>query len=106
MPNIGVFGIGMGGQGALGFAYRFGRHFRRRRRDLPAIDFHLLYGRGTILDSLFASAEETRQHTAILHLHPLNWPVNQLFCCDPRDPQWLAGAEAAREQAVVVRDSG
>ncbi len=92
-PNIGVFGIGMGGQGAIGLAYRFGRQYPVVAAISPAIDFHLLHGRGTILDQLFTSTEETRQHTPILHLHPLNWPEHQLFCCDPRDPQWLTGCE-------------
>ena len=92
-PNIGLFGIGMGGQGSIGLAYRFGRQFPVVAAISPAIDFHLLHGRGTVLDELFATSEETRQHTPILHLHPLNWPEHQLICCDPRDPQWFTGCE-------------
>lgn len=92
-PAIGLFGIGMGGQGALNIAYRHGRDFAIVAAVSPAIDFHLLYGRGTILDELFESPEAARQETAILHLHPLNWPEHQLILCDPRDPQWHVGAE-------------
>ena len=92
-PAVGLFGIGMGGQGALNIAYRHGRDFAVVAAVSPAIDFQLLHGRGTILDELFESPEAARQETAILHLHPLNWPEHQLILCDPRDPQWHVGAE-------------
>lgn len=92
-PAVGLFGIGMGGQGALNTAYRHGRDFAVVAAVSPAIDFQLIHGRGTILDELFESPEAARQETAILHLHPLNWPEHQLILCDPRDPQWHVGAE-------------
>jgi pimeloyl-ACP methyl ester carboxylesterase len=92
-PNIGLLGIGMGGQGALNLAYRNGRSFAAVAAISPTIDFQKLHGKGTLLDEMFASAELVRQQTPILHLHPLNWPDKQFFCCDPRDPLWFESCE-------------
>ena len=59
----------------------------------PTIDFHRVYGEGLPLDDMFESAELARQQTAILHLHPLNWPRHQFIACDPADATWLADSE-------------
>jgi hypothetical protein len=42
---------------------------------------------------MFASPEDARQETAILKIHPLNWPKHQFVVCDPRDEYWFESAE-------------
>ena len=40
-----------------------------------------------------SDAEDARQDTATLHIHPLNWPRHQFFCCDPADVRWHESAD-------------
>lgn len=91
-PQIGLLGISMGGQGALQLAYRDARRFPVVAAISPAIDFHILHGHGSELDRFFESAEAARQQTVTLHLHPLGWPPQQLFVCDPTDV-WHEGCD-------------
>lgn len=90
-PAIGLTGISMGGQGVLQLAFRHGRDFPVVASISGAIDFHQLYGLGLPLDEMFPDAEEARQATAILHLHPLAWPRHMLLVCDPTDSDWIDG---------------
>lgn len=92
-PQIGLLGVGMGGQGALQLAYRHARQFPVVAAISPAIDFHILHGRGTEIDDLFEDPEAARQETVTLHLHPLGWPPHQLLVSDPSDPLWHEGSE-------------
>ena len=92
-PRIALTGTSMGGQGVLQLAYRYAREFPVVAAIAPAIDFHNWYGRGLPLDEMFSSREHARQHTAILQIHPLNWPRHQLFVCDPADEEWFEGTE-------------
>lgn len=92
-PGIGLTGISMGGQGVLQLAYRYAREFPVVAAIAPAIDFHNWYGRGLPLDEMFSSREDARQHTAILQIHPLNWPRHQLLACDPADEEWFDSAD-------------
>lgn len=93
VPSIALTGVSMGGQGALQLAYRHGRDFPVVAAVSPVVDFHDWYGRGLPLDDMFENAEAARQQTAILHLHPLNWPREQLLTCDPSDRDCLPGVE-------------
>lgn len=92
-PHVGLCGNSMGGQGALQLAYRDARRFPVVAAISPAVDFHTWYGRGLPLDEMFSSAEQARQETATLNIHPLNWPKQQLFVCDPTDADWFEGCE-------------
>jgi S-formylglutathione hydrolase len=92
-PRIGVTGIGMGGQGALNLAFRHARSFPVVAAIAPDVDFHQWHGRGLPLDRMFPSREAARQQTAILHLHPLNWPPHMLIVCDPVDRACFEGTE-------------
>lgn len=92
-PQIGLLGVGMGGQGALQLAYRFPREFPVVVAIAPLVDFHEWHGRGTALDEMFATREAARQETATLHVHPLNWPPQQLIVCDPLDADCFEGCE-------------
>jgi hypothetical protein len=92
-PRIGLLGIGMGGQGVLQLAYRWPRDFPVVSAIAPAVDFHNWHGYGLSLDRMFRSREAARQESAILHIHPLNWPKRQFLCCDPADEYWFEGTD-------------
>ena len=101
-PLIGLVGTSMGGQGALRLAYRHPTVFPVAAAIAPAIDFHLaLRDLHAIPDGdlfanlyeIYGDVERARQDTAILHVHPLNWPRHQWFASDPDDWQWHDGAE-------------
>ncbi|QDT36325.1 alpha/beta hydrolase-fold protein [Stratiformator vulcanicus] len=92
-PRIPLSGVSMGGQGALQLSYRQPREFPIVAAISPAVDFQIWHGRGLPLDEMFATAEAARQATAILELHPLNWPRHQLILCDPTDEEWFESAE-------------
>ena len=92
-PYIALLGVSMGGQGVLQWAYREARRFPVVAAISPAIDFHRCWGQGLPLDDMFPTAEEARQETVILKIHPLDWPRHQLLVCDPRDEYWFEGVE-------------
>jgi S-formylglutathione hydrolase len=83
--RMAVMGVEMGGQGALQLAYRHARKFPTVVAISPKVDFETWWGHGTSLDTLFPDREAARQRTAILHLHPLDYPKNQMLLCDPAD---------------------
>lgn len=92
-PAIALSGISMGGQGALQLAYRDARTFPVVVAISPAIDFNTWYGNGLPLDEMFEDAEDARQATATLQIHPLNWPRSQFLLCDPIDADWIESCE-------------
>lgn len=87
-----LLGVSMGGQGVLQLAYQNARLFPIVAAISPTVDFHQLYGSGIALDRMFPDAEQARQATVVLNLHPLSWPAHQFFCCDPADHDWFDGA--------------
>ncbi|MCE9546661.1 MAG: esterase [Planctomycetia bacterium] len=96
-PGIALLGTSMGGQGALRLAFRHPNVFPLAAAISPAIDFHLRYDeQDETLPLMYADAEAARQDTATLHVHPLNWPRNLWFCCDPLDYRWHESAERLR----------
>lgn len=96
-PRIALLGTSMGGQGALRFAYKYPNHFPVVAAISPALDYHLWLKQGDpVLQEMYDSTESARQDTALLHIHPLNWPRNQYFCCDPTDHEWYDGNDRLR----------
>jgi S-formylglutathione hydrolase FrmB len=96
-PKIGLLGTSMGGQGALRLAYRYPQRFPVVAAISPAIDFHKRHAEGDeILRQMYPDAEAARQDTALLHIHPLNWPRHQFFCCDPEDERWWDSVDRLR----------
>lgn len=89
-PQIGLLGTSMGGQGALRLAYKHPNTFPVVAAISPAIDYYLRmeWGEGETLHEMYRDSEQARQDSATLHIHPLNWPRNQFFCCDPNDRWW------------------
>lgn len=88
--QIGLLGTSMGGQGALRLAYRYPDKFPVAAAISPAVDYQVRMdtGEDETLDEMYNDPEEARQDTALLHVHPLNWPRHQFFCCDPTDEWW------------------
>jgi len=106
-PGIAILGTSMGGQGALRLAYRHPNTFPVAAAIAPAIDFHAAMREahqrpdGEFYDTLweiYGDVERARQDTAILHVHPLNWPRHQLFASDPADEHWFDGADRLRSK--------
>jgi S-formylglutathione hydrolase FrmB len=97
-PQLAILGISMGGQGALRIAYKHPDIFPTVAAISPAIDFQKRIEERVDpgLDFMYRDAEDARQDTALLHIHPLNWPRNQFFCCDPVDVRWHGSAERLR----------
>jgi S-formylglutathione hydrolase FrmB len=93
-PRMALLGTSMGGQGALRQAYKFPNVFPVVAAISPAIDYHFRYEQGDVtLQQMYRDWEDARQDTAILHVHPLNWPRHQWFCCDPTDQTWFDSAD-------------
>jgi hypothetical protein len=90
-PNIGILGIGMGGQGGLRFSFKYPDLFPIVAAITPAIDHQrCLFDEESFLNQMYFSEEAIRQDTATLHIHPLNWPRNIWFCSHPI---WLDSAQ-------------
>jgi S-formylglutathione hydrolase FrmB len=98
LPQLALLGVSMGGQGALRIAYKHPNMFPTVAAISPAIDFQKRIEEGVDpgLDFMYHDAEVARQDTATLHIHPLNWPRNQFFCCDPTDVRWHESADRLR----------
>jgi len=97
-PRLALLGVSMGGQAALRIAYKFPNVFPTVAAISPAIDFQKRIAEGVDpgLDLMYGDEESARQDTATLHIHPLNWPRNQFFCCDPMDVRWHESADRLR----------
>lgn len=97
-PQLALLGVSMGGQAALRMAYKHPNVFPTVAAISPAIDFQKRMEEGIDpgLDSMYRDVEDARQDTATLHIHPLNWPRHQFFCCDPADTRWHESADRLR----------
>src|SRR5688572_25955785 len=95
-PQIGLLGTSMGGQGALRFAYKYPDRFPVVAAMSPAIDYQTRFEEDEVLQAMYADPEAVRQETALLYVHPLNWPRHQFFCCDPTDHRWWDSADRLR----------
>lgn len=102
-PGIALLGTSMGGQGALRLAFKHPDTFPVAVAISPAIDYHLRFDEGdATLPLMYTDAESARQDTAILHVHPLNWPRHIWFCCDPTDRRWYEGADRLRMKLAAL----
>jgi S-formylglutathione hydrolase len=94
---VGLLGMSMGGQGALRLAFKHPRLFPAVAALAPVIEYHELYGQGTVLDGMYDSKEQCRQDTVPMHVQPGNVPPHIFFCMDP-DDRWLRGCERLVEK--------
>ncbi len=102
-PRIALLGTSMGGQGALRLAFKHPNKFPVLAAISPAIDYHLRMDEGDeTLVAMYADKEAARQDTATLHVHPLNWPRNIYFACDPSDLRWHESAERLRMKLAAL----
>ncbi|NOY41531.1 MAG: esterase family protein [Planctomycetes bacterium] len=96
-PQLALMGASMGGQGVLRLAYKHPNLFPVLAAIFPSIDFQIRIEEGDpVLSQMYRDAEDARQDTATLHIHPLNWPRHQWFCCDPVDYRWHNSADRLR----------
>lgn len=97
--QVALLGTSMGGQGALRLSYKFPDTFPIAAAISPAIDHQRRMEfpeEDEPLFDMYEDPEDCRQDTALLHIHPLNWPRHQFFCCDPTDYPWADSADRLR----------
>ncbi len=96
--SIGLFGVSMGGQGALRLALKRPDLFPVVAGISAAIDYHDLYGQGSPIDEMYESKEQCRQDTAPMHIHPSKHPAHIFYCIDPDDREWIRGNDRLHEK--------
>jgi len=101
-PAVGLAGEGMGAQGALRLALKHPREFPVVAAVSPAIDYYRQWNEEPSLAELYRDAEAARQDSATLHVHPLAWPRNMWFACDPADSLWYDGADRLRMKLAAL----
>lgn len=102
-PRIGLLGTSMGGQGALRLAFKHPSIFPVVAAISPAIDYQIRFDEGDqVLWAMYDDRESVRQDTATLHVHPLNWPRNIWFSCDPTDARWHESADRLRMKLAAL----
>jgi S-formylglutathione hydrolase len=102
LPAIGLLGISMGGQGALRLAFKHPQLFPAVAGISSALDYHERYGQGLALDDMYDSKEQCRQDTALLHVHPSQYPPHLFFCIDPDDREWYRGNDRLHEKLSAL----
>lgn len=103
-PGIGLFGISMGGEGALRFSFKYPNTFPVVAAIAPAIDYWQRMKRSydDPLWQMYSEPEQARQDSATLHIHPLNWPRNIWYACDPADLDWHESADRLRMKLAAL----
>ena len=99
--GVAVAGVGMGGQGAVRIGLKYPARFPVVASIRGAFDFHEQYGQGTPLDDMYPSRERARQDTAVLHVHPHDWPPHIWFACHPASA-WYRGNDRLHEKLTAV----
>lgn len=97
-PRLGLFGISMGGQGALRLGFKQPALFPVVAGISSAIEYNLVMYQDRVLDELYSSKEQCRQDTALLHINPHTYPPAVWFCCDPTDDPWYRGNDRLHEK--------
>jgi S-formylglutathione hydrolase len=100
--GVGLFGVSMGGQGALRLAFKYPDLFPVVAAVSAAVEYHEAYGRGSVLDEMYDSKEQCRQDTAPMHLQPGRFPPHVLFCIDPDDINWFRGNDRLDEKLSAL----
>lgn len=100
--SIGVMGISMGGQGALRLAFKYPQLFPVVAGISSALDYHDLYGEGSVLDEMYDSKEQCRQDTALMHVPPFQPPPHIFFSIDPEDVDWIRSNDRLHEKLSAL----
>lgn len=110
---VAIAGVGAGGHAALRMAYKRARELPIVAAWRPAVDSYALLGRGLPpsaevddeavrdLAARYRDAEQCRQDSAVLHIHPLGWPKRQWFGC-PAGDVWWDGADRLRMKLTAL----
>ncbi len=51
---------------------------------------------------MYTSKEQCRQDTALMHIHPSNWPPHLFFAIDPEDVDWFRGNDRLHEKLTAL----
>jgi esterase/lipase superfamily enzyme len=94
---VGLFGVGMGGQGALRMGFKHPETFPVVAALSAAVECQEVYGAGYGLEEMYDSKEQCRQDTAPMHVHPSRQPSHLFFAVDP-DDAWLRGNDRLHEK--------
>ncbi|MFO0846106.1 MAG: alpha/beta hydrolase-fold protein [Gemmataceae bacterium] len=101
-PAVGLLGVSMGGQGALRLAFKHPKTFPVVAAIAASIEFQNWYGLGYALDQMYDSKEQARQDTALLHIHPNDYPSHVWFRVDPTDREWWRGNDRLHEKLAAL----
>lgn len=96
--QVAVAGVSMGGQGALRLGLKYPRQFPIVASIAGAIDFQHWHGHGSPLDRMYASAEQCRLDSAVIHLDGCKFPPHIWFVCDPADSLCYQGNDRLHEK--------
>jgi pimeloyl-ACP methyl ester carboxylesterase len=96
-PALGLFGISMGGQGALRLAFKYPDTFPVVAAVSSAIEYYEWYGTERSVTETYDSKEQCRQDSAPMHVHPSRFPPHVFFCIDP-DDVWFRGNDRLHEK--------
>ena len=97
-PRLGLFGVSMGGQGALRLGFRHPQLFPAVAGISSALEYHQLLYQRMPLDQMYQSKEQCRQDTAPMHINPHAAPSTIFFACDPADAFWFRGNDRLHEK--------
>jgi S-formylglutathione hydrolase len=100
--GVGLFGVSMGGVGALRLGFRYPDIFPVVAALAAAVEYHELYGSGTPLDGMYDSKEQCRQDSPPMHIDPGRQPPHLFFAVDPADADWLRGNERLHEKLAAL----
>ncbi|QDU95972.1 alpha/beta hydrolase-fold protein [Lignipirellula cremea] len=96
--KLALLGTSMGGQGALRLAYKHPQLFPVTAAISPAVDYYKRFydPDDETISQMYDDPEAARQDSATLHIHPLNWPRHQFFCCCLTDDRWWDSVDRLR----------
>ncbi|MCS7022883.1 MAG: alpha/beta hydrolase-fold protein [Gemmataceae bacterium] len=92
-----LVGVGMGGQGAIRLGLRHPHRFPIVASIDGALDLQQAWGFGTPLDTIYPTPEAARRDSALMHLHPTDWPEYLWLACSP-DSYWYRGNDRLHEK--------
>lgn len=98
--RLALFGIGMGGQGAIRLALRHPEHFPIAASIDGALDLQEAWGHGTPLDAVYPNREAARRDSALMHLQQSRWPEELWFACAPSS-YWYRGNDRLQEKLLA-----
>ena len=96
--RLAVWGVGLGGQGALQLGFRYPDLFPVVMAVNPLLDLHDYYGLGTPLDELYSGREQCRNDTATAWVPDKYRPASLCIWTDPADMPRRFGAERLAEK--------